>query len=150
MSSIHWSDHGYVPRTLHLNESEVAQGLPRNFTDGFDLTPAQCLRMIGNALNLWMMWPILRNYRPSLSRQAIPIRYISVFHSTLHTSPTSFPNTSAGADAYAEMLNAFDDAALFSYFHQQCSGSHLSSHFNYVRVPDRMPNQSSHTRFRQG
>ena len=109
-------------RTLHLNESEVAQGLPRYVTDGFDLTPAQCLRMIGNALNLWMMWPILRNYRPSLSRQAIPIRYISVFHSTLHTSPTSFPNTSAGADAYAEVLNALDDAALFSYFHQQCSG----------------------------
>ena len=113
-------------RPLHLNEAEVAKGLQRHVADGFDFSPDQRLRMIGNASNLWMMWPILRNYRPRLSQQATPLRYITVFHSTVHTSPTSFPNTTEGASAYAAVLNSLDDDALFSYFKQQCHGFRLS------------------------
>ena len=105
------------PRFLHLNAAEVANGLPRHVTDGFDFSPDQRMRLIRHASNLWMWWSLLRNYRPRLSQQATTLRYITVFHSTVHTSPTSFPNTTEGSTAYAAVLNSLDDDALFSYFH---------------------------------
>jgi hypothetical protein len=113
-------------RFLSIHESEVAQGLPKGITDGFDLDRAQRLRIIGNSLNLWMTWAIMRNYCHPVNNQATPIRYLKVFHSTVNTSPTVFPATPAGAAAYTELLASFDDDLLTSYFTRQLTGFSLS------------------------
>ena len=100
---------------LSAAEMEAVQGLPTDATLGFEFTRDQRVRIIGNALNSWMMRAILVHYKYPTIRRATSVRYLQVFHSTLHTQPESYPATAKGADLFVDLLASFDDDCLRSY-----------------------------------
>ena len=94
---------------------EVAQGLPQDITHGFDLTREERIQIIGNSLNSWMMHALLKCFTCPAHHRATRVRYLEVFHSTVHTQPESYPATAKGAAKYAELLASLDDDGLRAY-----------------------------------